>query len=397
MERSNYSYALVIEANGQLLINDSVVPVPGDGEVLRWALGEVNELYRQYYATAPGSMTISVKDRRPGGMDRRITVASPEHEVTIEGLLARRSHPGPAAAIPPSQPRDPGDDDTVVRADVTMRRPSQLPFAEPQGPSSPARPTVPAAGPAPGPHGPAMPPVSGPPQQPVAQGPERATFVAAAPGPEPSQQSLPTPPRGDETGPGSETAAAPAPAAVDVLDPGAPEHEPAEQEAPPKKRWGLWRRNTKKLPPTVTTPPPSPAQQRQARMEARAQQAGWVKADDEDSRPRISEVSDEEVKGIATKRTTMYLVIGLVVLAVLVAAIQMLTSTNTYEAICVDQRTLTRAENAVGCEDEMDTNHRWFYIPASDDPLPGPGDSIDTDDGSFDTPSEGSTVNRHDA
>lgn len=129
---------------------------------------------------------------------------------------------------------------------------------------------------------------------------------------------------------------------------------------------------------------------------------GWKKLDrDKSTRPQVGSAENKgrsRRQGLLdeAKKQKSVRIIGLVVLiAVVIIGFRVFNGGTEYEALCVDQRTMTRAVTGVACENETDTNHRWWYTDSKED-LPAPGDSIDAPRGTFDKPTGGKdTVNRH--
>jgi len=89
---SDFSYSVLVEPGGRLFINDQAVVPPDDvvtssGDPLEWALDKVRETYAGFYAKDQNSaLTLTVRDRRPGGAHRRLRVTDPSRSISLDGL-----------------------------------------------------------------------------------------------------------------------------------------------------------------------------------------------------------------------------------------------------------------------------------------------------------------------
>lgn len=134
-----------------------------------------------------------------------------------------------------------------------------------------------------------------------------------------------------------------------------------------------------------------------------AQERGWRKLDKEKTtRPQIGSAENQGRSKRAgllaeAKKQKVLLIVGAIVAVVLlIAGVRALNGGSEHEALCVDQRTMTRAVSGVACENEEETNHRWWYVPSDAERIPAPGDSIDPHNGTFDEPTGSrDTITRH--
>src|SRR5699024_10485065 len=127
----------------------------------------------------------------------------------------------------------------------------------------------------------------------------------------------------------------------------------------------------------------------------------WRLAPEESSRPQLNPTEAErEARGVteqkarARKRLVTRVVVALVVAVLLGLGLRFWAQGVEYEAVCVDQRTMTRVVSGAACAGD-DTNHRWWYVESTD-PLPEVGESVDRTTGTFDEPSgSNNTITRH--
>lgn len=339
----NYSYTVVVEAGGRLLINQQVVQTPdevtsGAEDVLGWALTQVREQYAALHAQdSANDLTLKVEDRRPGGLMRRAKFTHPDEGITLA------SFQGVEAA-------------TVAKEEVPpVERPD--PETPPPQPPPRAAPAAPAAAPAPA-------------EQPPAQ--------EVTPSVEESQPEV-----ADEPSPVQGPVSAPADAG--------PQAAPARQEeAPAPAR------------PPSTTPSRDLDTSSAPRDVQGARGTGWRKIEpDKITRPQVGSAKSDgrsiRTGIIASARQQKWVQsvgIGVVILLVIVG-FRMFNGGEAYEAYCVDQRTQTRAVAGVACQDSEDTNHRWWYTSDKEN-APDVGDSINSSEGTFDEPKgDKVTINRH--
>lgn len=193
-----------------------------------------------------------------------------------------------------------------------------------------------------------------------------------------------------------------------------PSKAPPQAEQPESKPQAEQQRPDPSPPPQTSPapePPQRPATQRepatrqQPQVPAKEPQEhkhGWRKIEkDKITRPQVGSAENtgrSRKSGLlaeAKKQKWVQAVgIGFVIL-LLVVGFRAFNGGTTYDAYCVDQRTQTRVVNGVACEDEEDTNHRWWYTSDQED-APDVGDSIDSDAGTFDRPTgEGDTIREH--
>lgn len=323
----NYSYTVVVEPDARLFINQQVVPTPDEvtsnGEdVLGWALDQVRETFGSYHAQDQTSELTLKVEDRRPGGLKR---------------RAKFTHPEQGISLHSLQ---------AGRSRVTQEA------------------TTPAK---------SQPRTAPPPPKPV----------PATPTPTPTEPT-PAPIPAEDESPGQvEQQAAPAEPAAAEMPPTQPA-PPATEKQPPRQV---------SAPASPATPVLTPPRVAGSREEKLARERGWEKLSREKvTRPQIGSAENEgrsKRAGLlveARKQKWVQSVgIALVILLVIVG-FRVFNGGTTYEAFCVDQRTMTRTVTGVACEDSEDTNHRWWYT-SNEKSFPGVGDSIDTEAGTFDEPS----------
>lgn len=176
-----------------------------------------------------------------------------------------------------------------------------------------------------------------------------------------------------------------------------------QEEASRAQGKELTRREARSASTVATTvTPEAPAEATQSYEDRVREERGWRKLPKEKStRPQVGSAENEgrsKKLGLlaeAQKQKTLRIVGIVVVVIAVIVGFRLLNGGTEYEAFCVDQRTMTRTVTGVACENESDTNHRWWFTAEAED-LPSPGDSIDTQDGTFDEPSnDKDTINWH--
>lgn len=351
----SYSYTVVVEPDHRLFINEQVVPTPPEAthdDVLGWALEQIRGMYASYYASDESSeLTLKVEDRRPGGVKRRAKFKHPEGGISLASLRGDGPQGLPQADATPTAEPQAAAQVVAVPPPPPPVRPAAPRMDPPQAPATPAEParTEPPP-PSPSPAAPQMPPVP--------WGPQPTTAVANTPA---SSGNLP---------------------ATEVTTAGQP---PMRGPAP-----------------ASPTPPAPSASHVLTRDEELARERGWQRlAQDKVTRPQIGSAENEgRSKGVGLmkearkQKWVQSLLIALVILVVIVG-FRVFNSGASYEAYCVDQRTMTRVVTGVACEDKQDTNHRWWYT-SDEENAPDVGESIDAEAGTFDAPSgDKNTVNKH--
>lgn len=134
-------------------------------------------------------------------------------------------------------------------------------------------------------------------------------------------------------------------------------------------------------------------------------QWGWVEVPREEAeRPstepgrRTAQSREKIVQGAKNKaneyRKPLWWAAGILAVLLIIAGLRVFGMGGTYQAVCVDQRTMTRVSSASICNDSNDTNHRWWYTKKKADDLPDPGDSVNMSDGNFQQPREGAKVEK---
>lgn len=384
-----YSYSVVVEQSGRLVIGsgDDAREVPPPREAfdepygpLGWALDQVRETFRQIVSAAPGSeLTLSVRDLRPGGVDRRARFTDPDGGIDLPSLLGRPI---------PSTPRRP-------------ERPNGTSAAQPT--ASPRAPHV-------APLGPSLAPTGVAPESPAAVHPSGPAVHASPPGggdrglaAPASTQSAARADRehGDSNGSGLQTLA-PAPAMPTQVSQ-APHVAQPPQPAPPQRSVARVREPaTDQLEIKAERTSVQHLEHHLELQGAQAPRPGWVKiAPEVNSRPHIGGPEEKNAspkERVLNEKRRQQLYIGAVVFVVAVLVIvgfRVFNSGTSYEAYCVDQRTMTRAASGVACEDAAETNFRWWYVN-SKDPQPGVGDTVSGGEGSFRAPTgQKDTVSKH--
>lgn len=306
---SDFSYSILVEEGGRLLINDQEVAPPRDvldngTDPLGWALDMVRDRYgKQHEKDSDAALTLTVRDARLGGLAKRARFTEPSSAISLDGLLGRGQQQ--REAEPPAEPAEP-----------TEARSEESP-ASGEGAQE-----------------------SGPEDAPVGAG--EVTEVVAL-----EEKHLPES--------GSE-------------QPETPVGDPAPEEP--------------SLPP--------------------ARGKDWIQlAPDENSRPQVNPTdADREARGVTAEKTRVrkrrILQAGAAVVAAVVIGLGLRVwgQGAEYDAVCVDQRTMSRVVSGAACTGD-DTNHHWWYVESSES-LPEVGESVDRTKGSFEEPAgENNTIIRH--
>lgn len=342
------SYSIEVEQGGQLLINQKAVPPPaevtaGEEDILAWALSQVRLTYANYYGDdSTIELTLKVHDRRPGGLLRRSKFVNPGDGIDLESLISDRA----AEESPPAE----------------------------EGLTSPPEQQTPPPPPRPAPS--AQPQETSPASPPSQEGPtpdNQAAKEEEVSNEPPDESPLP------EQHPPAAERMEPAPDSAPVMEEPQPAPAPApvsQQQVQPQQ--------------TPSAPAPEDSLSHEERM---ARQRGWKRLDpDKVTRPKIGAAESKgrpSAAGImkeARKQKWVQAVGIAAVIILVIVGFRVFNGGTTYEAFCVDQRTMTRAVTGVACQDSEDTNHRWWYT-ADKDGTPEVGETINEEAGSFDEPS----------
>lgn len=395
----SYTYSVVIEQSGRLIVNDRPVEVPpeglqGESAPLGWALDTVREGYRGIYAQHPESeLTLSVRDHRPGGLERRARFVHPDQGIDLGSFLQRR----PVLPVPHQQPS----------AEATAPTAAVEPERAPQGSSLPAAdaPEVEDGSAVAGPEDGGQEggtPEHAPTGSAAAAVPagDAVDTAPTASSPPPRQES---PAQAPSTMAGSARPMQARGPAVPPMPSGSP--EPSARRYDEESR-PVWRAVDGQVRPSEVEQPSAPTVHHDAEPDGGdatsfVHAGAWVKTPPEAiTRPQIRSAENKgrsKKSGLAhekRRQRRLAWIGGVVALIVLVVALRMFMGGETYEAICVDQRTMTRASSGVACEDDSETNYRWWYV-SSDFTLPEPGSTVQEDEGTFRSPGGNGVVNKH--
>lgn len=353
----SYSYTIAVQRDGRLLINDQDTPLPAgvamaDVDPLGWALDQVRETYRAYRRDDPSSsLNLTVRDHRPGGMVRRARFTDPDQGINLTSFRGRSTAPQETART----------------------------------------------------------------QDPVGEGAERSWTVvetgrtsAATKSEEPSEPSetpssewvqddvMPAQPDRAERGMSAEKAEAGPASAASSESGREQQHSSPEEPLGPSEAPEAVRRAPEAVPaPNRPEGPSTPS-------EAADGPNGWVKIPTgRNTRPQVGAAENtgktkrSALMEAARKQRAVQVAVVVVVIILVVVGFRVFNSGTKYDAICVDQRTMTRTVTGVACEDVNDTNHRWWYTD-NPDAVPAVGDTVKTDQGTFDEPSDTkNTITKH--
>lgn len=328
----SYSYSIVVEQAGNLLMNDQEVPLPeevttGGNDPLGWALDQVRAIYAQKFADdSTSELNLSVRDRRPGGLVRRARFTNPDAGIDLNSFLQPRDGRGTTVRTG----AEAGEADSKKAAPREEKLPEGDEAEASQG-----------GGKRQGKLDEHTTATSSPARSHEERTRERQEPVRA---PEPAREPTPVIERSN--------AVAPSKAPTD-RDPG--ESDSYEERLQKERGW-------KKLDRNKSTRP----QVGSAENEGRSRSQGLLE--------------------LGKKQKTRNIVAIVVIAVLVIVGFRMFNGGTAYDAVCVDQRTMTRAVTGVACESDMDTNHRWWYVPDSNG-VPGVGDTIDQKGGgTFDEP-----------
>lgn len=366
----SYSYSIVVEQAGTLFMNNVEVPLPeeviANGEnPLGWALEQVRTVYASKFAEDESSeLNLSVRDRRPGGLVRRARFRHPDSGIDLDTFLKRReplrSEQSESPAFEPSHEPQPELFGTGQEANSSKGSPegqsatsAQLTqqMAEKSHNEDRGRKGIGESH-----SGGAFGDYGSDSDSDDPQGPDKVHTATA-----------------DEW-------------AEDVSDDiAAREVEQArgvEVDAPLKET--------------------SPALVETSYEDKVRQERGWKKLPrDKSNRPQVGSAENEGrsrklgLLSEAKKQRTRNIIAIIVIVVIVIVGFRIFNGGTDYEALCVDQRTMTRTVTGVACESGTDTNHRWWFTAGTEN-VPGPGDSIDTQKGTFDEPSGAKdTINYH--
>lgn len=386
----SYSYSIVVESSDKLLINDQDIAPPtgvaANGDPLGWALDQVRQAYRDYYEDDNScELTLSVRDHRPGGLVRRARFRHPDGGIDLETFLGGQ-HAGTAASadepeehLPETSSEEAPEEPHNGVAAVTKDE-AQLSVGGPEEVSA------------------------------ADDGAERESHeVGPTEAPEASEGS-------EEPAGGPATQEEPDEEPDDDVDAdGAQEHMleaisdstevvVRDQPEPPQKK----RKQPKqKKPKKAKRAEIAKERQRTADETAKSSyeqriqsERGWKKIDRKEStRPQVGSAENEgksKRAGLlaeARKQRVVGVVVVILAVIAVIVGFRVFGGGTDYEAICVDQRTMTRAVTGLACEDNLDTNHRWWFS-ADVEELPTTGERVPSDGGTFDEPSgDDDTIN----
>lgn len=393
----SYSYSIVVERGDKLLINDEHIAPPQDvtaaGEdCLGWALDQVREMYRDIHAGDSESvLTLSVRDHRPGGLVRKATFRDPDSGIDLQTFLggqhaAKQTTNGTvnSSTAPTETPPEGGgeEDDVSGASDEAEESPSaRSATQEPEqqtaaGASSDAEPN---------------PDVEDEQDFEDVSEPEvesKASPDVSEPEPEPEPEPESEPEKGTEL-----EAVSKAPEIV--------ESAMEKPKKPSKRRKKKDAKDKRALARSKGSTASQESEESALTYEERVQkERGWRKIDKSAStRPQVGSAENSgqsKRTGLlaeARKQRTLGVIGAILLVVAVIVGFRVFDGGTSYEAVCVDQRTMTRAATGVACEDNLDTNHRWWFAPETE-ALPGPGEAVSSDSGSFDEPSgDSDTIN----
>lgn len=351
----SYSYSIVVEQAGTLFMNNVEVPLPeevvANGEnPLGWALEQVRTVYASKFAEDENSeLNLSVRDRRPGGLVRRAKFVHPDSGIDLETFLRRREpQRGERAESPvgeetagdqPVQQLVVNDAQTMVEKGQDGDRASESKEAHIEG----------------------------------FVGDFRSDNSGERQGSDPQHpNNVPTASTEEDVRGTSGS----------VSDPEGRQARGVEVAAPLEKTSSVHTESSYE--------------------DKVRQERGWKKLPREKSnRPQVGSAENEGrsrklgLLSEAKKQRTRNIIGIIVIVVVVIVGFRIFNGGTEYEALCVDQRTMTRTVTGVACESGTDTNHRWWFT-ADTENVPGPGDTIDTQEGTFDEPSASKdTINYH--
>lgn len=334
----SYSYSIVVEQAGDLFMNEVEVPLPQEvvtaGNPLGWALEQVRAIYASKFKEDPSSeLNLSVRDRRPGGLVRRARFTHPDSGIDLDTFLAPRSGRG-GASVTESALREADPHPTIERSEAE---------------AAPERPQEDSSG----------------------------------------ENALHSEPASTEGG--------------QLLTAGESTHQSVDDSSQPRKV--QTKAPTHEQPttgPTVSEREVSEVPGEDTYEEKVRKERGWKKLDrSKSNRPQVGSAENEGrsrslgLLELGKKQKTRNIIVIVVVVIAVIVGFRVFNGGTDYDAVCVDQRTMTRAVTGVACEAETDTNHRWWYT-ADVENLPGAGDTIDTQAGTFDEPKGAKdTINYH--
>lgn len=341
----SYSYSIVVEQNDRLLINDQDIAVPSEvtatgDDPLGWALEQVRQMYATYYTHDEDSqLSLSVDDHRQG-IKRKAVFSHPDGGIDLATFLGESRSPDSTSADEEDREGPAEDSPEQSRPDVEELPPSSAGSAAPNEGSGEARND----------------------DRGVQSGKDAAVEVEAIP---------------HESSEAYGDFAAEEEMAVAAESKNGVSHEPSTAAAADRHEGSAYEKKMRT-------------------------ERGWKKLDaGKSNRPQVGSAENEgesKRKGLLAedRRQKTFMVVGAVILiALVVVGFRVFGGGTAYEAVCVDQRTMTRAVTGVACEDAGDTNHRWWYTDQVDD-VPAVGDTINRESGTFEEPTGGGdTITRH--
>lgn len=326
----SYSYSIVVEQAGDLFMNEVEVPLPqevvaADNDPLGWALEQVRAIYASKFKDDPSSeLNLSVRDRRPGGLVRRARFTHPDSGIDLDTFLAPRTGRGRASSAieHPLRESDPLPSVERPEAEVAPERPQEDSSAEHALHDEPAS-TV------------------GNQLRTASESTHRNDDLSSQ-----TQEAQRKTPTHEQPTTGS--------TAFERKVSEVPSEDTYEEKVRKERGWKKLDRNKSNRP-----------QVGSAENEGRSRSLGLLE--------------------LGKKQKTRNIIAIVVVVIVVIVGFRVFNGGTDYDAVCVDQRTMTRAVTGVACEAETDTNHRWWYMGDVKN-LPGVGDTIDTQAGTFDEP-----------
>lgn len=408
---NSYSYQVAIHPGGLVLIDGNEIAVPegaatGPFAPLGWVLDQVRTQFESIKGQNPSaSLMLHVHDHRPGGVKRRAHLEDPQW-VSLQALVGEDAYRAEAERFAGQQ---------TARSEGPSW--ATVPTADPAGAmdGEPVRTPSEHAGDDDADEGAASLPSSAAPLTDSVPPAEEAHdahdgVVTAIPDPD---AEAPAADIDEELEPATED---------ELLQLPADEPADRQEDAETKQHARAPRRaaHTDAIPVVETAPGAAVAAERASHVaqelsrsnagaapvggSTRAELGGWTPMDPAQSkRPEVGAARNtgkSKMKGLIAEEHRQKVILWASIIAVALVTIigfRVFNAGEHYEAVCVDQRTMTRAATGVACEEGSDTNFRWWYTTA--DTIPAVGDTVnsDTDEvGTFQAPKNPrSTVTKH--